>query len=417
MNVLRRLNLLLIVAALLIAASAAHARSYDLNADFYAFDKDRSATIRRFEPAMSEAQRAISRSEVSGRPMPCSRQILLETRWLADSTSDYERLRRRMDELRRSLRKPNQGFADEQAPSDGSWGRCFEEWFLKFNTSVDFIRELQEEGRTPAHRTSFLDRINSPESLSTYLHSLLISDITATGKDSAKELNYAATGLLRLLLNGAPADYPYHPSLKDALLRFIDDEWQNSDTGYWGEWYLRVGEPVKTDHLSTTFHIISYRKGDVRRWKKIIDTTLAIKGLEYPFGWLEHGGYSNHHNYDVVKIFRYGWPHMNRRQQATARDELRAMIRWCLQSSLKPDGSFVMSRTGPIGESFYFGVAFLNEVGYFERARRFWTDEEFHGVDDVRAAILRKIDSIKYGDLYMKWAREMLIEAGGEQLQ
>jgi hypothetical protein len=40
----------------------------------------------------------------------------------------------------------------------------------------------------------------------------------------------------------------------------------------------------------------------------MMSTLIAMKDNEYPFGWLEEGVPSNHHNYDVVRLFRVGWP-------------------------------------------------------------------------------------------------------------
>ena len=44
---------------------------------------------------------------------------------------------------------------------------------------------------------------------------------------------------------------------------------------------------------------------------------------------------------------------------------------------------------------FYFGVSFLNEVGYFSKAHRFWTDDEFPNARDVRNRIRGKLKSLK----------------------
>ena len=74
------------------------------------------------------------------------------------------------------------------------------------------------------------------------------------------------------------------PAYADAFRRYID-AWQDPDSGYWGPWYLVDGEVRKSTDLSTTYHIVAYRKGEVARWDRIIATTLALEYAEYPV-WL-----------------------------------------------------------------------------------------------------------------------------------
>lgn len=53
------------------------------------------------------------------------------------------------------------------------------------------------------------------------------------------------------------------------------------------------------------------------------------------------------------------------------------MLDWCLAETIEPDGSFKIGDESTLGGAFYFGVSFLNKVGYFSKANRFWTDREF----------------------------------------
>ena len=94
--------------------------------------------------------------------------------------------------------------------------------------------------------------------------------------------------------------------------------WQDPATGYWGPSYWSDGHLYKSADLSYTFHIISYRRGNVDHWPEIVETTMAIENEPYPFGWKHEGSYVNHNNYDVAKIFRYGWPHMSPEQKRRA---------------------------------------------------------------------------------------------------
>ena len=331
--------------------------------------------------------------EKAGQNTRCAYQILNEANWLVDSTRDFGRIAGRIEVLRATLKDPVRLNApDEQSETDGSWGRCYTEWFFKLDASFDEISELSDKDRVPKYPCRFLDRINSPENLTAHLNNLLISDLDADGVDHGREFNETVADLLRLVIHHEPENYPYHPQLKEAFLDFLMNQARDSETGYWGEWYKTGDRITKTDRLSITFHIISYLKGEITDWPKVIETTLAIKDKRYPNGWLSHSGYANHHNMDVVVLFRYGWNHATPGQQEAIRPELRKMLEWCLKESLQPDGSFRLRDEESLEESIYFGTAFLARIGYFDRARRFWTDEEFPGAAEAKqhvAAFIR----------------------------
>src|SRR4029453_8763606 len=118
-------------------------------------------------------------------------------------------------------------------------------------------------------------------------------------------------------------------------------------------------------------------EGEVKRWPEIIRTTLAIRGQEYPYGWLEDGKMTNHHNYDVVTLLRLGWEHADEQQKAEGRQKIRKMLEWCLAESIEPDGTFKLNDESTIGGAFYFGTAFLDQIGYFDKSKRFWSEDEF----------------------------------------
>jgi hypothetical protein len=67
------------------------------------------------------------------------------------------------------------------------------------------------------------------------------------------------------------------------------------------------------------------------------------------------------------------------------------MLDWCLKESLQPDGSFRLREGESLEESVYFGTAFLARIGYFDRAQRFWTDEEFPGALEAKQHIAQFI--------------------------
>jgi hypothetical protein len=352
-----------------------------------------------------------------GKAMACSEQILIEARWLLEHTRDLARLDAQLGKLAQSLQSTDQAFATEQSPRDGAWGSCYEEWFLKLDATIDALNDLADRGEAPRYTLGFLQRIGSARSLLTYLERLLVSNIAKTGVDQRDELG-AVTGALSQLL------------FKDYLLRFIDedadgivptsayidayrgflDSWQDPATGYWGAWYRSDGKLYKSADLSLTFHTISYRRGDVQRWPEIVDTTFAIKGFEYPFGWMHNRAYNHHNNYDVVKILRFGWPHMSDAQRQRARTELEAMIEWCLAGPMEPeelfatDPSFYSSR----GNYYYYGVSFLDEIGYWDRSRRFWTDQDFPGAASLCHRIKARLISLNLTDPPSKAAMNKL---------
>ena len=100
---------------------------------------------------------------------------------------------------------------------------------------------------------------------------------------------------------------------------------------------------------------------------------VAMKDYEYPFGWREEGKPSNHHNYDVARLFRIGWSKMGQPQRALARAEMREMMEFCLRQTMNPDGLLKMMDEDTVGSSFLFPVSLLNELGYFRPSLRFWT--------------------------------------------
>jgi hypothetical protein len=148
----------------------------------------------------------------------------------------------------------------------------------------------------------------------------------------------------------------------------------------------------KTDDLSITFHIVSYLGGNVPDWQKIIATTLAMKDKKYPLGWLERSGYLNHNNMDVVQLFCMGWNQTTPDQREAMRVEIRKMLRWCLSESLQPDGSFKLQDSDDSQETCVaFGANFLARLGYFDRSKRFWTNEDFPEADKIRINIIKFI--------------------------
>jgi hypothetical protein len=76
---------------------------------------------------------------------------------------------------------------------------------------------------------------------------------------------------------------------------------------------------------------------------------------------------------------------MSASQKQQARDAIREMLTWTLEESFNPDGSFKTDPTffSSVSADYYFGVSFLDEIGFWNRDERFWTEEEFAGSDAI----------------------------------
>jgi len=374
----------------------------------------------RLKKELNALEAAVLAAERRGEEVACASQISSEASWLLGYTAELDRAEQRLACLKAELAEPaGRRKPDEQAKTDGAWGRCFTEWFFKLSTSGDHILALSEKGQVAEYPPRFLDKINSPRQFFSYFDSILITDVLKTGRIQRKELNESISTLTRLIMRDQPANYHFHPGLKDALLECILRRWQDNESGYWGAWYRREdGTVTKTKDLSITFHLVSYLKGNVPHLNRLFKTTLAIRREQYPLGWLEQGGYENHHNYDVLRLLRYGWPEADPGDRAAARKEIRKMLDWCLSSSLQPDGSFILGGSDDsVEDSYYFGVSFLDEAGFFDPKKRFWSDDELPPSSVIRQKLIQRIhDAGAVGGksgVYYRNALEKLGTGGG----
>jgi len=343
-------------------------------------------------PLKKEAERL----ERAGQKNIAANQILHEIHWISLNTRDFPRLSERLQDLRRVLHDPALiNMADAQSPEDGSWGRWYTEWFFKLDASYEQIQVLAREGKVPQYPTRFLDRINSPEKLRAHFQRIMISNMARDSRDHGRELNETVSALMRMILRQQPANYPFHPQLKATLLDIVMNQIRDPETGYFVYWF-QVGDHLeKRLSLSLTFHIVNFLNGDIPDWPTLISTMLAMKEQEFRIGgWLDNGGYTNHHNMDVVLLFSLGWHHVSPELQDAMRIEIRKMLTWCLRESLQVDGSFRRNQfeNDSLEESTYFGASFLARAGYFDSRKRFWTNEEFPGADEIKQ---RLVDTIR----------------------
>ena len=398
---MRRLALLLCGAALGSAQippgdiGAENTRRSELLAYVARNTPDYKERLERIVPRLRALAERVKAREAAGQNTSCSHQILTESATLSSSVTDLAALERRLDELERVLAHPEEeARADRQDPADGSWGACHEAWFFRVNATYDHLTTRSNANEKPAYPLRLFDRVNSPEKLREYFMSLAVSDLPRTGIDHRKELNESLSNLMRLILHDRPAYYAWHPGLKEALMDVILHRLRNPQTGWWGETYVRNGGRVFVDDLSITFHVISYLHGEVPDLDRMVAHLLAVKGQDYPIGWLEEGTNSNHHNMDVVVLLRYGWPYLNDAQKRTAAAEIRRMMDWCLRESLQADGSFPADKgsSDSIEEANSWGVSFLSRIGYFDARNRFWTEEKFPEAEAVRLKLIAFIE-------------------------
>jgi hypothetical protein len=396
-----------------------------IEADFIAHDPDYSDQKARFGERLHRLAASLANIQAAGKIMACSNQVYLEADWLYEYTVDWARLDLELARLAESLTEPTQDFARRQSPGSGLWGVCYGEWFLQLEATLAALEEyyLESWRPSPPYPIRIPDEMDTPEKLKTHLERLLISDIATTGRDNRGELGNITT----IMSSAIFKDYLQDP-LRRAIGRRHDDpyerlptryktvygeflrRWQDPPTGYWGAWYRSKGRIYKTVDLSITYHTIAYLHGQVAHWPQIIDTTLRIKNDPYPFGWLHEGHFNNHNNYDVARILKYGWSHMSAAQERQASDAIREMLAWTLDESLNLDGSFKTDPTffSSVAADYYFGVSFLDEIGFWDRRKRFWTDEEQSGGEAVCRRIKARMAAFKPESAQARVALEKL---------
>jgi hypothetical protein len=352
------------------------------NPDFVQMKAQRIARIRTLLAKVNE-------NEAAGYKTNCSHQILWEIKALIMQTADFRLIDNRLADLDSSLAHPEkEALALLQDSVNGSWGICFDEWFCKLDAFCDEIGK-DENKHSSKFQPHFLDQVNSPEKLTNYLESISVSDIPKTGTDHLLEFNLSLTDLLRLILRDRPKGYNWDPGLKKTLTDLIFKHFRNPETGWWGESYVRDGRVQFVDDLSTTFHIVTYLRGNVPDLPLIVSTTLAVKDLDFPVGWLYKGAYWNHNNMDVVALFKAGWPYADVNQKKAMTTEIQKLLQWCLNESLQPDGSFKPHvADGSLEEGVYYGTSFLGRIGFFDKAERFWTDKDFPESEAIRNKII-----------------------------
>ena len=322
----------------------------------------------RYRTRLNDLHSTIHDRMEAGENLTCSAQIFEEAHWLVNYTDRAEDIERRIAEIEESLEPGGRTAAAVQDPADGSFSPCSESWIWRFHNSVDPLKELAQNGEKPECPLKFWEPVDTPEEINALMRDLLLSD-ARSGHNKRKELNLAITALGQLLwLDYTDSVFPEHLDrelLGNALKKFVDEEWQDADTGYWGAWYRDDGEVRKTNDLSITFHIISYRSGQVERLEQIGNTTFAIRTVKYPYGWSTGGTQNNHHAYDVARIINLTWDHLDGIARAYAGTSMFLMMARSMGLSIDGNGRFDPRPFTTVAEAYYFGISFFEELGYF----------------------------------------------------
>ncbi len=348
---------------------------------FVEYDPEFKAKHAEREARFDELGVELFERTIAGHDTHCSRQIFVEAKWLVGYTAWWPRIDARLDELEGSFEIEDQSFAAEPDYRDGFYGRCAYADFIRLEATVEEYLVMADTGQRPPRNHRPLSEEGEPGVVDD-LRRLAISDIVRTGEDYRSRVggmasilaravrDEAVVELARTTREGGPLSRAEMAASVDGLLEFVD-EWQDPETGYWGAWYRdgRHGLFSTTD-LSITYHIIHARKGKVKHWPEIIETTFAIKDDAYPFGWLSDGRWHNHNNYDIARMFRYGWDHMTPAQQKRVADLMQQMVDWTFEHSI--EDNYRGFRLNPelsssVGAELYFGASFLDAVGYFDQ--------------------------------------------------
>lgn len=390
---------------------------------FCAFDQNYVAQQESYAGKLAPLQDKLIAAQSAGNSMAASDQKMIESKWLLLYTADWKALDAKLADFSKSLENPDQSWAEKQVPSDGSWGPCYDQWFLKVDAMIDAVNTLADAGQAPEYPFLFMEPISTPDKMIAWLEGQKTSKIYADGLDRRDALGAVTATLSQMCFKSEIRDY-FQTYVKgfDLTEDYITayktwlDDWQDDQSGYWGGWFETPDQGVlKSNDLSLTFHNISYQHGKVDLWPEIFETTLAIRDDAYPFGWKHNGDFNNHNNYDVTKIFELGWDKVDTETQNAASKDIGIVLDWCLNKSMTPDGGFIDDPTfyNSVGAAYYYGVSFLDQAGYFGTTAPFWTDKPFPDGPALCCKIQKKMKSEGLDDDEAKAAMEKLVDACG----
>jgi hypothetical protein len=335
-------------------------------------------------------------------PMPCSEQHAYEAKWLISYSDHWDEVGNALKAFDDSLSDTHQSPLEQDA--EGSWGRCYAQWYRKLEPTIDALQEERLDCRK-ANPLAFMERLKDIGSVLQELDRLSVSNIVETGWNHRDEHGAWLTALsqlafkekVRTVLDGCPnLKFALPPGYVD---RYRDYLWKEQlDNGFWGPTYRFDGEEVSIQDLSFTFHVVHYYTQDrdkppLPNLDRIAATTLAIKDRTYPNGWLNRNGeLEDHNNYDVAVLFARSWDHAPPELRKDIAAELQRLTNWCVTKSL--NGTQFGTGTADVA-SYYYGVRFLDEIGLWDAEQRFWHEGQIPLPDGLKAECIR--DDLRRG--------------------
>jgi hypothetical protein len=205
---------------------------------------------------MEGAEETLSERELAGCDTSWARDRLYEAEWLINSTNDYSAAHRAVERVKEALecKNPPDGLTQD---CEGSFAPGTDIFFLKLDRSTDQLLAQEWPWRI---KPIFLEPINGPIRMVSYLQDLCWSDIKRCGRDNRKELNLAISVIARLVQMGGQAGLLAAPGFQTVFERFVR-EWQDPETGFFGVTYIVDGNTaVRTTDLSLTFHMVVMRR-------------------------------------------------------------------------------------------------------------------------------------------------------------
>ena len=340
---------------------------YDLKKD--AARKRWDCVKKKFDPAVKQA----------------SWQRMLEAAWRIGYTEDWAGVGATLDRVEREIGQYEPPLSQQ---ADGSWSMGYTVPFHKLEPTVDALQR-DDLDCSQLKPLAFMKDYQDPAYVKQRLDCLRVSVVRDTGVNNRAELGAVMTALsqiifkkkIRDLLENCPRlDFKVSPQLEQMYTDYL---WkmQNAGTGYWGPTYRFPDGTVEMQDLSFTFHVVHYyedggRGQMVPNPAKINATTIAIfdPKFEYSSGWVpvdRDPPFSDHNNYDSVTLYSCGWNIMTAAQQNAAKDQMQAVLTWCLTDSFKGDRFVVPSDMSAV-DAHYYGVKFLNVIGFWTPGQGPW---------------------------------------------
>lgn len=403
----------------LLLADMAAPHDVDTRAEFRKFDAGYKASRNARYPQVVALAQKVQALEDAGIATQCAQQMLTQLRWRLNNTADFAGVDQEAKALGDEIARLQAGDrqvggappANLQDPGDGAWGRCYSEWFLRLDASYDAISGLVDQA--PPVKPVFLDRVNDPDKLQSVLENLFHSTIASDGIYRRRAYNEVVADIMRLILRDQPAGYGWHAGVKERLLTLLMGSLRDPATGMWGVTDVIDGKAVYIDDISLTFHIVKYLHGYYQTrpadelaawwqavdWPRLIDALLAVRGLRYPQGWVQAGSdragsYLNHDLYDVVTLLRLGWPSARDDQRPVIQTEMQRLLDYSLAKTVSTDGTVkVDENDDSVETAYYFAIGFLDEIGYLDRCKRFWTGQDFPEAAARLAGLRRHVEA------------------------